>query len=1020
MSLNPDLANELKSAGLEVRSDPAARLLYATDASIYQIEPLGVAFPRDDEQLQAAIELAARYQTPILARGAGSSLAGQAVAHALVLDCSRYLNHILKLDGENRSAVVEPGVVLASLNKAAAAHGLQFGPDPASAERATLGGSLANNATGAHSVWYGMAADHLLSVDLVLADGSAARFEPIALSEAQRRAGQTGRLAIDHAPAALHAMDAYPVNLEEAIYSAALHIRSAYAEDIRRSWPRIWRRASGYNINYLLPWSPAAPPGWNAWPRSDTGGDLYPPVIPGEINLAPLLAGSEGTLAVIRRAEVRLVPKPKHKLLVILGYATITQACAAAPELLGYAPSAVELIPQTLVRLARAVPAYAQLTAFVDELPGGREAEALLVVEFAGDDPRAVEALARRLMQTSAPNHLLVAAPARQKQVWDVRTVGLGILSSRRGALKSTAFMEDVAVPVDLLSGYVENLERLFSQHGVQADYYAHASAGCLHIRPMLNLKDPAGRAKLRALAEGALEIALALGGAASGEHGDGLSRSEWLPRTFGEPVMQAFRLLKKAADPFGLLNPGKLPDTPPMDAGLRIDAYQQETGWAPVMDFSSYDNEAARGGGLLGAVEMCNGAGVCRKDGGVMCPSFQATRDETHSTRGRANLLRALITGQFPDRMAGEKAVYEALELCLACKGCAAECPSAVDMPRLKYEFMHYFYKQGYARRRLRDYLFAYIERFARLGQPLHALANSLLSWAPLRTLAEQRLGISAARPLPQLAARRFSEHFRSGQPAGSGSTLLLLSDAFTEYFHPQAGVAALSLLKAAGVHVVLLPVLGAGRTLLSKGFVPEAQAHARRLVRAIRERDPGGILPVAGIEPSEIYTLCDEYPDLLPGDEYVLGLAKRAWMLDEYLIRQPGPVWETDNCKAGPILLHGHCYQKARPPAADGLPVGQAACAQLLRTAGYDVQVIDSGCCGMAGAFGYEAEHHALSMQVGELSLLTAIRAVPGAKVAAAGVSCQAQIADGSGAPVKHPLEWAAESLALQGESV
>ncbi len=977
----------------EIRTDFTTRLLYSTDASIYQMEPLGVVFPSHLDDLQAIVELAARHKVPLLARGAGSSLAGQAIGPALIIDCSRHLTRLIEINPEERTTTVEPGLVLNTLNRAAAAHGLTFGPDPASAERATIGGSIANNASGSHSILYGMTADHLLAAEVVLADGSLATFASVSLDEAQRRAESSANA------------------LEAALYRLALTIRQHYAETIRNRFPRVWRRACGYNLNYLMPWSPTAPPLWEQvsaqWlPEGHPPAPLpYPPVHPGEINLAPLIAGSEGTLAIIRRAKLRLVPKPKHTLLGILAFDSVAEACDFVPEVLSHHPSGVELIPGSLIQLARSVPAYARQVGFVNGNP-----QALLVVEFAGDEPALLQNRAIQLKHTGEQmwhrEVNLLLNPAEQQQIWNVRKVSLGLAQSRPGEDKYISFIEDLSVPVERLGEFVRGIERIFQEHGLQAEIYAHASAGCLHIRPALNLKTSEGVRKLRTIAQQAVEWTLHFGGAISGEHGVGLARSEWIESAFGSEIVALFRAVKQAADPQGLLNPGKILDSQPMDVNLRFGPDYRAQGWHPVLDFSTQ-------GGLEGAIEMCNGAGVCRKDDGVMCPSFQATREEMHSTRGRANLLRAMISGKFSTQRLAESSVHQALDLCLACKGCKAECPSSVDIAKLKVEFYHQYYQRH--RRRLRDNLFAYIGSMAPLGSLLAPLVNPLLEWSWVRNLGERVLGIAAERPFPKFAAWHLLNR-RSNLPHPTQPNLLLLSDVFSHYFYPEIEQAALRVLELAGFCVHLIPVLGAGRTLISKGFLDAAKRHAHRLVSHSQALDPQGQLPILGIEPSEIYTLREEFLDLFPGDERVRALAKRAWMLDEFLIRpHPDGVKPIDRLThlrvAQPngktVLLHGHCHQKARPPAEDGYPVGVEATVSMLRSAGYTVNVIEAGCCGMAGAFGYEAEHYDLSMRIGEMALFPAVRAATEeVLLAAAGASCRAQITDGTGRTAIHPI--------------
>ncbi len=833
---------------------------------------------------------------------------------------------------------------------------------------------------------------------MILSDGAQATWGPVSLQEAERSAQGN--------------------SIQAAVYRAALQIRREQGDDIRKHWPQTWRRASGYNLNYLLPWSPSCPPQWYAgsaaWAEAAGHPIPYPPVEEGSLNLAALLAGSEGTLAVIRRATLRLVPRPRNTILGVLGFPDLSSACDCVPGLLELLPSAIELIPPRLILLARSVPAYASQLSFLDGIRSTEDGQAtLLVVEFSGDDPSSLKEMVTRL----GPDVLIAETELAQKQVWAVRKVGLGILMSQPGAVKPIAFIEDLSVPVEHLGEFVRQMEAILAAHGTHGDFYAHASVGCLHIRPLVDLKSPAGIAGLRSIAEQSVELVLSLGGTVSGEHGNGMSRGEWLEREFGEQVNSIFRQLKHAADPHRRLNPGKIVDPPALDRDLRYSNGYHSTPWKPALNFYNAGAE-----GLQDAIELCNGAGVCRKSEGVMCPSFQASQDEMHSTRGRANLLRLLISERFPTRQIGEKAVREALDLCLACKGCKAECPSGVDVAKLKYEFTDHYYASH--SRPARDYLFGYIGSLARLGHPFARLANPVLGSRLFAAAGEKMMGLAPQRPFPRLAARslRASLPQKLEPAAGPEEEVLFLSDAFTEYFYPEAGLAAVRTLIACGCRVRVLPVLGAGRTLISKGFLKPAQMHALRLVEAIQRMDPAGELPIVGVEPSEIYTLQDELPDLLPKDCGADKLGARSFMIDEFLVRPAGGPVEPGGkiisrmasiqglaapSKSDKVLLHGHCYQKARPPAADGYSSGVNATTAMLKAAGYQVSVIDSGCCGMAGAFGYEAEHYEFSKKVAEMKLLPAVRAASADTiVAACGISCQAQIEDGSGRPALHPI--------------
>jgi FAD/FMN-containing dehydrogenase len=723
MTLPPDFLNDLKKRFTgDLRLDSASKILYSTDASMYQIEPLGVAIPKTQDDLQAAVELAAKYRIPILPRGSGSSLGGQAIGEALILDCSRYLDSIIEIDPETHSAIVEPGVILASLNRQAAKHGLMFGPDPASAERATLGGVIGNNATGAHSILYGMSADHLIDADVILGDGSLARWGILAVEEIRKEK---------------------EVGVMGEVLSAAEKIRGQYADAIKKSYPRSWRNSAGYRLNYLLPWSPSTPPQWSV-DNYGLPSTVYRPQ--STINLASLLAGSEGTLAVMRRAKVNLVRKPKHTILGVLAYDNIASACDDVPRLLEFHPSAIELVPRMILQLARSVPAYGRQMGWIVGDPA-----AVLVIEFSGDQLSALKEAVRKLGDV-----LTIAESAEeQSRVWNIRKMGLGILDSRPQAARPAAFIEDCAVPVERLGDFVREVEKILAEHRTEGGIYAHASAGCLHIRPILNLQSGEGVRAVRSIGERVFALVMSLGGSMSSEHGDGISSGEWIEKTYGAEVSAAMRMLKQAADPYNLLNPKKMLDAPPMDTHLRYGEKYHKQVWTSALHFEHEH-------GLAGAIEHCNGQGVCRKTTGVMCPSFQATRDEANSTRGRANLLRALMSSNIEYSSIRyselQSATYSALDLCLACKGCTSECPSGVDMPKLKYEFMHEYYKTH--RRPLHDYLFGYFHVVSKWMQPIAPLANVFMQMKWSSKLIARVAGITDKRPFPVFSKIKAKPH--------------------------------------------------------------------------------------------------------------------------------------------------------------------------------------------------------------------------------------------------------------------
>ncbi len=958
----------------DLRFDPYSRLFYSTDASSYQIEPIGVGFPRTVDDVQHAVEVCARHGVPLLARGGGSSLAGQAIGQALILDFSKHLNRIVEINPEEHWAIVEPGVVCDALSNAAKPHGLMVGTDPASSNRATIGGMVANNSTGAHSVLYGMTADHLLSADVILADGS------------------TTTLGESSSPPDL--------------FSAVSAVVARNADTIRARYPKTWRRSSGYSLNYLVPYVATQPRGWDE-------NKPYPSSSPA--NLAKLLVGSEGTLAVITRAKLNLVPRPTKTALCILHFNSIAGAADATPAILESKPSAIELIDQMMIDLTREVPAYARLLTWVLGRPA-----AVLIVEFYGETEAEliakVEALEARQL---APISVRAITAEEQARVWGVRKVGLGLLMSVRGEAKPLAFMEDVAVPVEHLGDYVREVERIFAGEGVSSGYYAHASAGCLHIRPLISLKQQSEIERMKRIAEAVFTVVQQMGGAMSGEHGDGLSRSCWNERLYGPELYQAFRDIKKIFDPGNILNPGKVIASQDLTQNLRYGPNYRTLSLPTHLDFTLE-------GGFAGAVEQCNGAGVCRKADGVMCPSFMATREEEHSTRGRANALRAALSGHLPPEQLTSERMRAVLDLCLECKACKAECPSGVDMAKIKYEFLAQNNdKQGAP---VRSQLFANIESVSRLAQPVAALANFALSLPLTRWLNEKLLGISRHRALPAFASKTFRQLFRKLEvgdwklddaqsstsnlqlPASNlQSQVVLFDDTFTNYNHPAIGLAAVNVLAAAGYRSTLVPKVCCGRPMISKGLLEQARQNAKHNVEALAPYAGRG-LPIVGLEPSCLLTLRDEYLDLLPNDPRAKLVAQNSFLIEEFIAARANefaPLFqsppEASNLQ---ILFHAHCYQKSI--------TGTDALRDMLRLTGAEVNEIPSGCCGLAGSFGYEAEHYELSLKIGEERLFPAVRAAnPEIIIAASGMSCRHQIEAGTTRKPKHPIEVLADLL-------
>ena len=946
----------------EVRLDLATRILYSTDASIYQVQPLGVIFPKKKQDLVPILEYCSNYKIPILPRGSGSSLAGQAVGEALVIDFSRYLNKVEEINTEEKTAWVQPGLVLSTFNQILGKHHLQFGPDPASADRATLGGMFGNNSTGAHSILYGMSADHLLEAEVVLSDGTQENLSLLSFEEINQISRGT--------------------SLKAQIIRAAMEIRSNYEDEIHNNWPTTWRNSSGYALNYLLPWTKTRPPRWIE--------ENYPPKVNEKINFAPLVVGSEGSLVVFSSMKVNLVPVPSHKVLAVLSYSSIAEASDATPEILLSQPSAIELVPRAIISKARTIPAYAARLSFLEGDPA-----ALLLVEYSGEQNKELIEKAKKL----GSDTLVLEDEVKQKQLWEVRKVGLGLLMYMVGDAKPIPFIEDVAVPVEKLGEFVREFERVVASYGTQGDFYAHASAGCLHIRPIINLKTINGIEAMRGITSDIVDLILKFDGALSGEHGDGQARAEWLEKVYGSEIIEAFNKLKQAADPDGILNPGKVVNPVRMDENLRYGVNYQTKPWTSLQDFSDVN-------GLDGAIEMCNGAGVCRQSSGSMCPTFQATREEMHSTRGRANLLRELISGKQISLEDAEQAAFESLSLCLACKGCKAECPSAVDVAKLKTEFFNHYYQ--HRTHPLKDYLFGFIGEIARIGMPVAPLVNWFIKSKPGKAFLEKRFGISSNRTLPELkSTKTFNQDI-----VKRVDQVILLSDPFNQYFSPEILNQACKLLNELGLSVHSLPVVGTGRTKLSKGFIEAARKHSKKVIDTIEAVDRAGDMPIIVLEPSELSMIIDDFHSLFPMDDRVRSIASRTYSIEEFLLRPDTKgklrIDLLDFNGAGiSLLIHGHCHQKAQKPNQDGYPFGVEATVQLFKKIGCDVELIESGCCGMSGAFGYEKEHYDISKQVGELFLLPAVRAKKTEQVViATGVSCRTQIENGSDFKAFHPV--------------
>lgn len=950
-----DLEHELRKVIRgDVRFDAGSRLLYSTDASMYQVEPVGVVIPADRDDVQATVELARTHGVALLPRGGGTSLGGQTVNHAVVLDCSPHLNRVLEVNAEELWARVEPGVVQDELNHQLRPGGFLFGPDTSTSSRATLGGMMGNNSGGSHSIAYGLTIEHVIELTAILADGTRAVFGEVTADGFQAKCRCSG--------------------LEGEVYRTVARIRDAYRDEILKRYPKWWRHVSGYNLHELVKDRP--------------------------FNMARLVVGSEGTLATVVEAKVRIVRRPKRTALDVIHYRDVQEALESSRSILETGPYALELTDKMILDLARGNIEQSKRMGFVQGDPG-----AILIVEYAGDSDAEVRAKVEALEARRARERFGYAAhvaldPAEQQSIWKLRKAGLGLLMGLKGDAKPVAFVEDTCVDPKDLPAFIPRFRAILARHGTEAAYYGHCSVGCIHIRPVINLKTARGIEQVKAIADEITDLVVEFGGTISSEHGDGRARSPFLERMYGARIVEAFAALKRAFDADNRMNPGNLVEPPPLTEHLRYGAGY--TTWEPptVLDFSEQ-------GGFAAAVEMCNGVGVCRKKlEGTMCPSYMVTLDEEHSTRGRANALRAVLSGRLPASEFTGKRLYEVMDLCLECKGCKAECPANVDMAKLKYEFLHHYYKANGLP--LRNRAFGHIARMNALGARMPGLVNRLAELPLTRLIMERFGGVDRRRPLPRLSAETFTAWFaRHPAPAAAPrGEVVLFDDTFVTYNAPEIGQAAVAVLEAAGYRPVLVDKRCCGRPMISKGMLDEAREHAAWNVARLAPW-AGRNVPIVGLEPSCLLTLRDEYPELVRTEE-ARAVAGASFLLDEFLVRERARGLELRfDGRPRKALLHGHCHQKAI--------VGTAPTVAALRWAGYEVTEVDSGCCGMAGSFGFEREHYDVSVKIGSRRLAPAVRAAADdTTIVAPGISCRQQIEHLTGRAARHPAEVLRDALA------
>ncbi|WP_138482894.1 FAD-binding and (Fe-S)-binding domain-containing protein [Dyadobacter bucti] len=980
--INTDLSELAKQLEGDLFYDNVMRTLYATDASAYREMPLAVAFPRTETDIKTLISYATQNRISLIPRTAGTSLAGQVVGSGIVVDVSKNFTKILEINAAERWVRVQPGVVRDELNMALKPYGLYFGPETSTANRAMIGGMVGNNSCGSNSIVYGSAREHTLEVKAILADGSDAEFKNIdssdftnLLANAQQKNGSASLL------------DKIYLKTNEILKSPENQ------EEIRRNFPKptIGRRNTGYALDMLL----------HMAPYSGNESDEVRP-----FNMCSLIAGSEGTLCFLTEIKLNLVPlPPKTQGLVCVHCDSIDEALRATILTLKYQPHAVELIDDYVLECATMNVEQKKNAFFVKNKPDGKF-PAILVVDLSRETKEEVESLAaamqRELEEAGIGFHYPLLFGDDTKKIWALRKAGLGLLGNIPGDEKAVAVIEDTAVDVYDQPDYIRDFNVILKKHGMSAVHYAHAGTGEIHLRPIINLKTREGHQQFRMIAEEIADLVKKYDGSLSGEHGDGRLRGEFIPKMVGEHNYQLFKEIKKTWDPNNIFNPGKIVDTAPMDTFLRYEADQQTPEFKTYFRFQDQN--------ILQHAEQCNGSGDCRKtqmSGGTMCPSFMATRNEKDTTRGRANILREMLTRSTKENRFDHQEIKEVYDLCLACKGCKGECPSNVDVAKLKMEFLQQYHDvHGVP---LRSWLVGNFSKMTGIASYVPWAYNLIFKNAPLRKIANRVVGFHPERTMPLLHATTLKKWY-DNRPKAPGKTtdarrVYLFCDEFTNYNDVEIGKKSILTLEKLGYEVIIPKHVASGRPQLSKGLLKDAKKIAEENIRLLKDIISYDT-PLVGIEPSAILTFRDEYPDLVSQElvEEAKKLAQNALQFDEFVSREIELKHISKNLftkEKRLIKLHGHCQQKA---ISSVIPTKK----MLSLPENYTVQLIPSGCCGMAGSFGYEKEHYDLSMQIGELVLFPAVRQqAEEVIIAAPGTSCRHQIHDGTGRKALHPAE-------------
>ena len=949
--VSPAFVDDLKDIQGDVLTDDYSRGMYATDASFYQIQPLAVVVPLNEADVKRVVDVANKHKVKLLPRGGGTSLAGQTVGEAIVIDFSKYMNQILEFNEKERWVRVQPGLVRDELNEIMGKYKLHFAPDPATSSRANVGGMVGNNSSGTKSILYGKTVDHVIEAKVLLADGTELVLRELSPEGFRKKAQQQDR--------------------EGEIYRRIQDIIDHHREEIKQRFPKVMRRVGGYNLDEFVY--------TDRW------------------NLSKLITGSEGTLAVILELKLNLEPLPKFKSVAVVHFSELLEAIRAVEPMLPFNPSAIEILDRIVLRLSAENLTTQRLCHFVDGDPA-----AILIVEFYGDTLESVLDRPRQMIAELQRLNLGYAYPyfpagKEYDDVWTLRKKGLGLMMGIKGEKKALSFIEDSAIPTAVLPEYIDQVLKICEKHNTEVSMYAHASVGVIHVQPLLDLRQEQDIINLKNITDETFDLVVKYGGSWSGEHGDGLVRSAYNERFFGPRLYQAFREVKKLFDPDNLMNPGKIVDSQTIEHNLRYGTRYRDDNVKTAFHYRAENSFGE-------SVHMCTGVGECRKVlGGTMCPSFKATRDEEHSTRGRANALRLAMSGQLDkDGLASER-LHQVLDLCLSCKACKSECPSNVDMAKMKSDVLQIYYdKHGV---NLRDRLIRDSAKVASLfSGSFSSLINSIQQARWFRSLLEKAVGFDSRRVLPEYASEPFYKWFEKNSERhykNPDRKVVLFADTYLNFHEPNVGVGAVELLNSCGYEVILANVGCCQRPRISHGFLREAKVSGAKTAEALRKYMEAG-LSIVVCEPSCASALNDDLPDLIDDETLAALLRTNVVMIDKFIENEhaSGKLNLRFESIAGDILIHGHCHQKSL--------YGTEGMTQLLKESDQSVLEIPSGCCGMAGSFGYECEHYEISRKIGENILFPAAKSMkPGTTLVANGFSCRHQIHHFTGVKPKHWTE-------------